>query len=101
MKKIAILVLLVMIAVTVPFAQGTKSSDPIKIGFLVKMPENSWFQDEWKFAQMAADQYGFELIKIGTPDGEKVLSAIEIWPLKKRKVLLSARLMSSLDHLSK
>jgi L-arabinose transport system substrate-binding protein len=67
-----------MIAVAFSFATGkTESTKPIKIGFLVKMPENSWFQDEWKFAQMAADEYGFQLIKIGTPDGEKVLSAID------------------------
>jgi len=78
MKRIAIICLLVMIAVAPSFAMGEKeSAQPIKIGFLVKMPENSWFQDEWKFAQMAADEYGFELIKIGTPDGEKVLSAID------------------------
>jgi L-arabinose transport system substrate-binding protein len=78
MKRVLTVFLLVMIAVASPFAQGTKpTSGPIKIGFLVKMPENSWFQDEWRFAQMAADQYGFELIKIGTPDGEKVLSAID------------------------
>ena len=44
---------------------------------LVKMPEELWFQNEWKYAQRCADKYGFELIKIGTPDGEKVLSAID------------------------
>jgi L-arabinose transport system substrate-binding protein len=49
----------------------------VKIGFLVKMPENPWFQDEWKFADMAAEEYGFTLVKIGTPDGEKVLAAID------------------------
>jgi len=49
----------------------------IKIGFLVKMPEEPWFQNEWKFAQKAADQYGFDLVKIGATDGEKVLSAID------------------------
>ena len=48
----------------------------IKIGFLVKMPEELWFQNEWKFAQRCADKYGIELIKIGATDGEKVLAAI-------------------------
>lgn len=54
-----------------------KASVKIKIGFLVKMPEESWFQNEWMFAQRAADKYGFDLVKIGATDGEKVLSAID------------------------
>lgn len=49
----------------------------IKIGFLVKQPEEPWFQNEWKFADMAAAADGFTVIKIGTTDGEKVLSAID------------------------
>lgn len=49
----------------------------IKIGFLVKQPEEPWFQLEWKFADMAAKEKGFEVIKIGTPDGEKVLTAMD------------------------
>jgi L-arabinose transport system substrate-binding protein len=53
------------------------SQEPIKIGFIVKQPEESWFQNEWKFAELAAKKYGFTLIKIGATDGEKVLSAIE------------------------
>src|SRR5512134_3321747 len=50
---------------------------PIRIGFLVKRPEELWFQNEWRFAQKAADHYGFQLVKIGVPDGDKVLSAID------------------------
>ena len=49
----------------------------VTIGFLVKMPEEPWFQNEWKFAQQCADKYGFKLVKIGTPDGDKVLQAID------------------------
>lgn len=49
----------------------------IKIGFLVKQPEETWFQLEWKFAELAAREFGFELVKIGAPDGDKVLSAID------------------------
>ena len=44
---------------------------------MVKQPEEPWFQLEWKFADQAAKQYGFELMKIGAPDGEKVLAAID------------------------
>jgi L-arabinose transport system substrate-binding protein len=54
-----------------------KAPDKIRIGFLVKMPEETWFQNEWKFAQRAADKYGFDLVKIGATDGEKVLSGID------------------------
>jgi L-arabinose transport system substrate-binding protein len=49
----------------------------IKIGFLVKQPEEPWFETEWTFAQKAADADGFELIKIGATDGGKVLAAID------------------------
>jgi len=50
---------------------------PVKVGFLVKQPDEPWFQNEWKFAQQCADSFGFTLIKIGATDGEKVLSAID------------------------
>ncbi|MDR0361091.1 MAG: arabinose ABC transporter substrate-binding protein [Planctomycetota bacterium] len=49
----------------------------IVIGFLVKQPEEQWFQLEWKFADMAGKDFGFEVIKIGVPDGEKTLAAID------------------------
>ena len=49
----------------------------MKIGFLVKMPEEPWFQNEWKFADLAGKENGFDVIKIGTTDGEKVLLAID------------------------
>jgi L-arabinose transport system substrate-binding protein len=48
-----------------------------KIGFLVKQPEEPWFQLEWKFADQAAKDLGFTLVKIGATDGEKVLGAID------------------------
>jgi L-arabinose transport system substrate-binding protein len=57
-------------------ASGAKAG-PIKIGFLVKQPEEPWFQLEWKFAEQASKDLGFTLVKIGVPDGEKVLSAID------------------------
>jgi L-arabinose transport system substrate-binding protein len=59
--------------------RGPSTSAPakVKIGFLVKQPEEKWFQNEWKFAQKAADQHGFELVKIGATDGGKVMSGID------------------------
>ena len=82
MKKV--LSFLLMVSLILGFAgsvfangQQEAGTDDVKIGFLVKLAECSWFQDEWKFAQQAADEYGFELVKISTPDGESVLSAID------------------------
>lgn len=55
-----------------------KSADNIKLGFLVKQPEEPWFQTEWRFADKAAqDLGGVEIIKIAVPDGEKTLNAID------------------------
>jgi len=70
------------LALAVPFAgcsRSDSSGDParIKIGFLVKQPEEPWFQYEWKGAEAAAAQYGFDLIKQGVPDGEKTLAMID------------------------
>ncbi|OIO94060.1 MAG: sugar ABC transporter substrate-binding protein [Armatimonadetes bacterium CG2_30_66_41] len=62
--------------------QPVKAPGKLKLGFLVKQPEELWFQNEWKFAQKCADHYGFELLKIGTPDGEKVLSALDVLAAK-------------------
>jgi L-arabinose transport system substrate-binding protein len=58
-----------------PVAQA--ADEQIKIGFIVKQPEEPWFQDEWKFAEIAAKEKGFTLVKIGAPSGEKVMSAID------------------------
>ena len=60
-----------------PNNSSSGGGDKIKIGFVVKQPEEPWFQLEWKFAQQAADKDGFELIKIAAPDGEKALGAID------------------------
>jgi len=49
----------------------------VKIGYLVKQPEEPWFQFEEKGADKAAAQYGFEVIKQGVQDGEKVMAMID------------------------
>ena len=38
--------------------------EKVKIGFLVKQPDEPWFQTEWAFAQKAADENRFELLKM-------------------------------------
>lgn len=52
-------------------------SGPVKLGFLVKQPEEPWFQFEWQGADSIGKKYGFEVVKLGVPDGEKVLTAME------------------------
>lgn len=56
---------------------GVAAPQAVKIGFLVKQPEEPWFQLEWRFADQAAKDLGFALVKTGATDGEKVLSAID------------------------
>lgn len=53
------------------------AADPVKIGFLVKQAEEPWFQDEWRFAEQAGKEKGFTVVKIGVPDGEKVMTALD------------------------
>lgn len=62
-------------ASTAPAASA--ASGKIKLGFLVKQPEEPWFQFEWKGADKAAAQYGFEVVKLGVTDGEKVIAALD------------------------
>lgn len=52
-------------------------AEEVKIGFLVKQPEEPWFQTEWAFAEKAGQEHGFTVLKIAVPDGEKTLSAID------------------------
>lgn len=54
-----------------------QAAEPVKIGFLVKQAEEPWFQDEWRFAEQAAKDKGFTLVKIGIPNGEKMMAAID------------------------
>ena len=65
------------LAVCAITAQHALAADPVKIGFLVKQAEEPWFQDEWKYAEQAAKDKGFALVKIGIPNGEKMIAAID------------------------
>lgn len=55
---------------------GSKD-ETLKLGYLVKQPEEPWFQTEWSFADKAGKELGFEVMKIAVPDGEKTLNAID------------------------
>ncbi len=54
-----------------------QASDQITIGFVVNRPDDTWYQNEWKFAQQAADKYGFKLVKVGALDGGETLRVID------------------------
>lgn len=56
---------------------GCRQNEQPKIGFLVKMPEQGWFINEQRAAAQAGRELGFQVIDMGVPDGEKVLSAID------------------------
>lgn len=74
--KLSLLLLLALACVG--FAGGCGQRDErIKLGFLVKQPEEPWFQFEWKGADKAARQHGIDVIKLGVTDGEKTLAAID------------------------
>jgi L-arabinose transport system substrate-binding protein len=66
-----------MLAGAVALMATASLAADVKIGFIVKQAEEPWFQDEWKFAEQAAKEKGFTLVKIGAEDGEKVQSAID------------------------
>ncbi|MEY4006825.1 MAG: L-arabinose-binding periplasmic protein precursor, partial [Verrucomicrobiota bacterium] len=60
-----------------PAGKTANGTAPVTLGFMVKQPEEPWFQLEWKFAEQAAKDLGFRLIRIGATDGEKVLAGID------------------------
>ncbi len=78
--RLPLLAALLAVGVTGPACSGTGAPakpERVKIGFLVKQPEEPWFQNEWRFASKAAAGLGFDLVKIGAVDGERVLTAID------------------------
>jgi len=76
-RNMLVLALAAALGVLPMVAGVVQAAEPVKIGFLVKQPEEPWFQDEWKFAEQAAKEKGFILVKIGAVSGEKVMSAID------------------------
>lgn len=60
-----------------PCAGPARAGDEIKIGFIVKQAEEPWFQDEWRFAEQAAREKGFKLVKLAAPDGDRLLAAVD------------------------
>lgn len=69
---------MVVLAAACMLLGGCKAkSDKIKIGFIVKQPDEAWFINEQKFAQKCADKYGFELVALSATDGAKALEVLD------------------------
>ncbi|MGM0544732.1 MAG: arabinose ABC transporter substrate-binding protein [Pseudomonadota bacterium] len=51
--------------------------DEVKIGFIVKKPEQAWFINEQKAATEVGEELGFDVVRLGGEDGQEVLSAID------------------------
>ncbi len=79
MKVVHTLLMLAMLLFlpTVVFSAGSGEDNTVKIGFVVKDAQEPWFLDEWKFAEVAAKEKGFTLVKIGAGDGEQVVAALD------------------------
>lgn len=69
--------LMLTACVLFPGCGEDKPSVALRIGYLVKQPDEPWFQVEWMFAEQAARERGCELIKLAIPDAEKTLAAID------------------------
>lgn len=58
-------------------ATTEKTAKPAKIGFVVKQMDDSWFQQETKFAKEKAAELGVELVVQEAKTGDQVLSVID------------------------
>ncbi|SHK09983.1 arabinose ABC transporter substrate-binding protein [Halomonas caseinilytica] len=55
----------------------TQAQDEIKLGFIVKKPEQAWFINEQDAATRLGEEKGFEVVRLAGEDGQEVLSAID------------------------
>lgn len=55
----------------------SQAQDDVKIGFIVKKPEQAWFINEQQAASEMGEKLGFEVVRLGGEDGQEVLSAID------------------------
>lgn len=69
--------ILAVVGLAALMSNSAIAADNLKLGFLVKQPEEPWFQAEWRFADKAGKDLNLEVIKIAVPDGEKTLNAID------------------------
>lgn len=51
--------------------------EDVRIGFIVKKPEQAWFINEQEAATELGEELGFRVVRLGGEDGQEVLSAID------------------------
>ncbi|MCM2130433.1 arabinose ABC transporter substrate-binding protein [Larsenimonas rhizosphaerae] len=56
---------------------AAQAQDDVKIGFIVKKPEQAWFINEQKAASQLGEEKGFSVVRLAGEDGQQVLSAID------------------------
>ncbi|SPJ32217.1 arabinose ABC transporter substrate-binding protein [Kushneria phyllosphaerae] len=61
----------------VPLGMAHASDDNVKIGFIVKKPEQAWFINEQRAASELGQEQGFSVVRLAGEDGQQVLSAID------------------------
>ncbi|MEA3252661.1 MAG: arabinose ABC transporter substrate-binding protein [Pseudomonadota bacterium] len=59
------------------FSLAQAADDEVKIGFIVKKPEQAWFINEQQAATNLGEEKGFEVVSLAGEDGQQVLSAID------------------------
>jgi L-arabinose transport system substrate-binding protein len=71
------LIAAVLMALFLPGCSSKKGDREITIGFMVKFPEEPWFQKEIVGAKKCGEKYGFKVVDIGARDGDQVLAGID------------------------
>ncbi|WP_456270237.1 arabinose ABC transporter substrate-binding protein [Kushneria sp. AK178] len=61
----------------VPLGMAHGADDNVKIGFIVKKPEQAWFINEQRAATELGQEQGFTVVRLAGEDGQQVLSAID------------------------
>ncbi|MCE8028603.1 arabinose ABC transporter substrate-binding protein [Halomonas daqingensis] len=56
---------------------GAQAQDDVRIGFIVKQPEQAWFINEQRAAAERGEELGFRVVRLAGRDGQEVLSAID------------------------
>ena len=59
------------------FSAAHAAEDDVKIGFIVKKPEQAWFINEQDAATQLGEEMGFDVVRLAGEDGQQVLSAID------------------------
>lgn len=60
-----------------PLTAQAQSDEDVKMGFIVKKPEQAWFINEQEAATALGEEKGFEVVRLSGEDGQEVLSAID------------------------